>query len=75
MFEVYQSVLLGLWLTLSIIIIQAVVLVRVHRRHKGYKVGVDGYLAIYHNMKYFLIGSVINIPYHFFYLCYFLFLQ
>ena len=40
MFEVYQSVLLGLWLTLSIIIIQAVVLVRVHRRHKGYKVGV-----------------------------------
>jgi|TARA_B100000767_G_scaffold7515_1_gene7438 uncharacterized MAPEG superfamily protein len=40
MFEVYQSVLLGLWLTLSIIIIQAVVLVRAHRRHKGYKVGV-----------------------------------
>jgi uncharacterized MAPEG superfamily protein len=40
MFEVYQSVLLGLWLTLSVIIIQAVVLVRVHRRHKGYKVGV-----------------------------------
>ena len=40
MFEVYQSVLLGLWLTLSIIIIQAIVLVRVHRRHKGYKVGV-----------------------------------
>ena len=38
MFEVYQSVLLGLWLTLSIIIIQAVVLVRAHRRHKGYKV-------------------------------------
>merc|ERR1711965_213781 len=40
MFEVYQSVLLGLWLTLSIIIIQAIVLVRVHRRQKGYKVGV-----------------------------------
>ena len=35
MFEVYQSVLLGLWLTLSIIIIQAIVLVRVHRRQKG----------------------------------------
>jgi len=40
MFEVYQPVLLGLWLTLSIIIIQALVLVRAHRSEKGYKVGV-----------------------------------
>ena len=40
MFEVYQPVLLGLWLTLSTIIIQAIVLVRVHRAHKGYKVGI-----------------------------------
>lgn len=40
MLEVYQSVLVGLWLTLSTIIIQAMVLVRVHRRQKGYRVGV-----------------------------------
>lgn len=40
MLEMYQSVFVGLWLTLSTIIIQAMVLVRVHRRQKGYKVGV-----------------------------------
>ena len=40
MLEIYESVLIGLWLTLSTIIIQAFVLVRVHRRQKGYKVGV-----------------------------------
>ena len=40
MLEIYESALIGLWLTLSTIIIQAFVLVRVHRRQKGYKVGV-----------------------------------
>jgi len=40
MLEMYQSVFVGLWLALSTIIIQAMVLVRVHRRQKGYKVGV-----------------------------------
>jgi len=38
--EVYESVFIGLWLILSTIIIQAIVLIRSHRRHKGYKVGV-----------------------------------
>lgn len=38
--EVYASVFIGLWLILSTIIIQAIVLIRSHRRHKGYKVGV-----------------------------------
>ena len=40
MFEAYQSVFIGLWLIISTIIIQAIVLIRSHRRHKGYKVGV-----------------------------------
>ena len=35
MFEVYQHSLIGLWLILSTIIIQAMVAVRVHRRQKG----------------------------------------
>jgi uncharacterized MAPEG superfamily protein len=35
MLEVYQYSLLGLWLILSTIIIQAMVAVRVHRRQKG----------------------------------------
>ena len=35
MFEVYQYSLIGLWLILSTIIIQAMVAVRVHRRQKG----------------------------------------
>ncbi len=38
--EVYASVFIGLWLILSTIIIQAIVFIRSHRRHKGYKVGV-----------------------------------
>ena len=41
----------------------------------GISIWVDGNLAVYHNMKYFLIGSVINILYDFYYLCYFLRLQ
>jgi len=40
MFEAYQSVFIALWLIISTIIIQAIVLIRSHRRHKGYKVGV-----------------------------------
>ena len=34
----YQSVFLGLWLTLSTIVVQAMVLIRSHRRQKGCKV-------------------------------------
>ena len=40
MMDDYQSVFLGLWLTLSTIVLQAMVLIRSHRRQKGYKVGV-----------------------------------
>ena len=36
----YQSVFLGIWLTLSTIVIQAMVLIRSHRRQKDYKVGL-----------------------------------
>ena len=36
----YQSVFLGLWLALSTIVFQAMVLIHTHRRQKGYKVGV-----------------------------------
>tara|TARA_B110000014_G_scaffold226416_1_gene185685 strand:- start:401 stop:817 length:417 start_codon:yes stop_codon:yes gene_type:complete len=36
----YQHVYTGLWLILSTIIIQAIILIRAHRRYKGYKVGV-----------------------------------
>ena len=40
MLDDYQTVFLGLWLTLSTIVFQAMVLIRSHRRQKGYKVGV-----------------------------------
>ena len=41
MFDVYHSSLLGIWLMLATIVIQAIVAVRVHRRQKGgYNVGV-----------------------------------
>jgi len=40
MLETYQSVFFGLWLILSTIIIQAIILIRSHRKQKGYKVGV-----------------------------------
>jgi len=41
MFEVYQSSLIGLWLILATIMIQAMVAIRVHRRQKGgYKPGI-----------------------------------
>ena len=41
MFDVYNSSLLGIWLTLATIIVQAMVAVRVHRRQSGgYSPGV-----------------------------------
>ena len=41
MFDVYNSSLLGIWLILATIIIQAIVAVRVHRRQSGgYSPGV-----------------------------------
>ena len=40
MLETYQSVFFGLWLILTTIIIQAIILIRSHRKQKGYKVGV-----------------------------------
>ncbi len=40
MLEIYQSAFVGLWIILTTVIIQAIVLIRSHRRHKGYKVGV-----------------------------------
>tara|TARA_B100000963_G_scaffold272889_1_gene241063 strand:- start:5437 stop:5859 length:423 start_codon:yes stop_codon:yes gene_type:complete len=36
----YLGVFIGLWLVLATIVIQQIVLVRVHRSQKGYKVGV-----------------------------------
>ena len=36
----YQQVFTGLWLILSTIIIQAIILIRAHRKQKSYKVGV-----------------------------------
>ncbi len=36
----YQQVYTGLWLILSTIIIQAIILIRAHRKQKSYKVGV-----------------------------------
>ena len=41
MFDVYQSSLLGIWLMLATMVIQAIVAVRVHRRQKGgYRPGI-----------------------------------
>ena len=40
MVETYQTVCIGLWLILSTIIIQAIILIRSHRKQRGYKVGV-----------------------------------
>jgi uncharacterized MAPEG superfamily protein len=40
MLEAYQSVFVGLWLILSTIIIQSIILISAHRKQKGYKVGV-----------------------------------
>ena len=40
MLETYQTVFIGLWLILSTIIIQAIILIRSHRKQRGYKVGV-----------------------------------
>lgn len=40
MLEIYQSVFMGIWLILTTIVIQALVLVGAHRAEKGYKVGV-----------------------------------
>ena len=40
MLETYQSVFVGLWLILSTIIIQSIILIIAHRKQKGYKVGV-----------------------------------
>lgn len=40
MLEAYQSTFIGLWLILSTIIIQAIILIRSHRRQKTYQVGV-----------------------------------
>ena len=40
MLEIYQSVFIGIWLILTTIVIQSVVLVGAHRAEKGYKVGV-----------------------------------
>lgn len=40
MVETYQTVFIGLWLILSTIIIQAIILIRSHRKQRGYKVGV-----------------------------------
>tara|TARA_B100001093_G_scaffold475458_1_gene501046 strand:+ start:473 stop:889 length:417 start_codon:yes stop_codon:yes gene_type:complete len=40
MLEIYQSVFIGLWVILSTIIIQALILVGAHRAQPGYRVGV-----------------------------------
>lgn len=40
MLEIYQSVYIGLWVILSTIIIQALILVGAHRAQPGYRVGV-----------------------------------
>ena len=41
MFEVYQSSLMGLWIIMATIIIQAMVAIRAHRRQKGgYRPGI-----------------------------------
>mgnify|MGYP001177064301 CR=1 FL=1 len=40
MLEIYQSVYIGLWVILSMIIIQALILVGAHRAQPGYRVGV-----------------------------------
>ena len=40
MLEIYQSVYIGLWVILSTIIIQALILVGSHRAQPGYRVGV-----------------------------------
>ena len=40
MLGIYQSSLIGLWFILATIVVQAMVLIRVHRRQPGYKVGV-----------------------------------
>ncbi|MFQ3362187.1 MAG: putative MAPEG superfamily protein [Woeseiaceae bacterium] len=40
MLETYQSVFFGLWLILTTIIIQAIILIRSHRKQKSYQVGV-----------------------------------
>jgi uncharacterized MAPEG superfamily protein len=40
MLEAYQNTFIGLWLILSTIIIQAIILIRSHRRQKTYQVGV-----------------------------------
>ena len=40
MLGIYQSSLIGLWFVLATIVVQAMVLIRVHRRQPGYKVGV-----------------------------------
>ena len=37
--EIYQFVFIGLWLILSTIVVQAMVMVSAHRAEKGYKVG------------------------------------
>lgn len=37
--ELYQNVFIGLWLVLSTIVFQAMVMIRAHRAEKGYKVG------------------------------------
>ena len=47
----------------------------INKKASDTSIWVYGYLAVYYNMKYFLIGSVINILYDFYYLCYFLRLQ
>ena len=40
MLGIYQSSLIGLWFILATIVVQAMVLIRVHRRQPEYKVGV-----------------------------------
>ena len=40
MLGIYQSSLIGLWFILATIVVQAMVLIRVHRRQPSYKVGV-----------------------------------
>ena len=40
MFDAYHSSFLALWVILTTIIVQAIVYIRLHRRQRGYKVGV-----------------------------------
>ena len=40
MFDAYNSSFLALWVILTTIIFQAIVYIRLHRRQRGYKVGV-----------------------------------